>query len=185
MENWKKIYLIDMIKINLYGGPSSGKSTIAAQIFAALKVLGKRVELVREYAKELVYEGQNMKLLSESDRLIILAEQFRRESILHNSVDFIITDSPMILTAYFHKYDYAKDIVLRHLNPNEIHIWVERPAQFEEVDRSHNEEESKKIDSEMVEFIESCQVTLDRVSGSPEERLSQVLEILKRKIVNF
>jgi nicotinamide riboside kinase len=174
-----------MIKINLYGGPSSGKSTLAAQIFAELKVLNKRVELVREYAKELVYEGQNMKKLTEADRLIILAEQFRRESILLTSVDYIITDSPMILTAYFHRYEYAKDIVLRHLNPLELHIWVERPPIFEEVDRSHNEEESKQIDKEMLDFIETCNVAIHKVSGSPKERLDQVMVILRKNIQNF
>lgn len=174
-----------MIKINLYGGPSSGKSTLAAQIFAELKVLGKRVELVREYAKELVYEGQDMKKLTEADRLIILAEQFRRESILLNSVDYTITDSPMILTAYFHRYEYAKDIVLRHLNKSEIHIWVERPSVFEDVDRSHNEEESKQIDKEMLDFVENCNVAIHKVQGTPQQRLDQVMHILKKNIQNF
>lgn len=166
------------VKINLYGGPSSGKSTLSAQIYARLKLMGKRVELVREYAKELVYEGKDMKKLTEAERLIILAEQFRRESLLDKNVDFLITDSPMLLTAYFHPYDYAKEIVLRNVKNKEIHIWVERPEHFEEVDRSHNKKESLEIDKKMKAFLKDCKIKLTEVSGSSEERIALVLNLV-------
>lgn len=42
--------------INLIGSPGTGKSTIAAELFARMKWLGFDVELVSEYAKELVWE---------------------------------------------------------------------------------------------------------------------------------
>ena len=40
--------------VNLLGAPGSGKSTIAASIFSKLKFQNLNVELVSEYAKELV-----------------------------------------------------------------------------------------------------------------------------------
>jgi adenylate kinase family enzyme len=75
-----------MIKINLYGGPSSGKSTLAAQIYADFKLKNLKVELVQEYAKELVYQNHDMRRLTEAERIIILGEQFRRERILKDNL---------------------------------------------------------------------------------------------------
>ena len=42
--------------INLIAGPCSGKSTIAAELFARLKKMGIKCELVPEYIKEKIYE---------------------------------------------------------------------------------------------------------------------------------
>lgn len=167
-----------MVKLNFYGGPSSGKSTIAARVFASLKEMHQRAEYVQERAKELVYEGRNMKTLSEAERVALLAEQLLREERL-KEVTFMITDSPQLLTAYFHPYPYALDIAKRHLKADELHFWVKRPAAFEEVDRSHSKEESVVIDGQMKKFLTDAGITLIEVDGSPEERLMTVMFALK------
>ena len=51
-----------MIVINLFGGPSSGKTTMAAGLFRLLKTMNKKVELVQEFAKDLVWENNLGKL---------------------------------------------------------------------------------------------------------------------------
>lgn len=168
-----------MIKINLYGGPSSGKSTLAAQIYADFKLKNLKVELVQEYAKELVYQNHDMRRLTEAERIIILGEQFRRERILKDSVDYLVTDSPMLLTAYFHNYDYAIDIVKRHLKPTEFHFWVVRPKNFEIEGRSHDEEQSKQIDKEMKQFLSEVDgIKLHLIDGSAEERLKKIVKVV-------
>ena len=45
------------IVINLFGAPGAGKSTGAAYIFALLKIAGIEAELVTEFAKDKVWEG--------------------------------------------------------------------------------------------------------------------------------
>ena len=45
--------------INLIGAPGSGKTTIATDLFSKMKYLGYNVELVTEYAKELVWEQRH------------------------------------------------------------------------------------------------------------------------------
>lgn len=46
--------------INLWAGPGSGKSTIAAYVFSKLKMKNINCELVTEYAKQLVYSGRKV-----------------------------------------------------------------------------------------------------------------------------
>lgn len=55
-----------MRKINFYGGPGSGKSTVASQLYTDLKILQYTTELVREAAKDKVYLGIDL-----SNRIII------------------------------------------------------------------------------------------------------------------
>lgn len=42
--------------INLFGGPSAGKSTLAAGVFYNLKCMGINCELITEYPKDKVWE---------------------------------------------------------------------------------------------------------------------------------
>jgi hypothetical protein len=94
--------------INLFGGPGVGKSTVAADLFCKMKREGYNVELVTEYAKELTYD-ERFKVLDE-DQLYVFAKQHRRILRLKDQVDFIITDSPLLLS-----------IVYAGLNPSIIY----------------------------------------------------------------
>ncbi len=48
--------------VNLFGGPSAGKSTTAAGVFALLKLHDLRSELVTEFAKDLTWEKREKTL---------------------------------------------------------------------------------------------------------------------------
>ena len=68
-----------MIVIDLYGSPSSGKSTCAAYVFANLKMRGVKCELVTEVAKDLVWD-ENAKALW--NQAYVFGNQFYRLSRL-------------------------------------------------------------------------------------------------------
>jgi len=88
-------------RVNLFGGPGAGKSTIAALIFAHAKLSGKHIEHVQEYVKSWVYEKRDV---SGFDQLYLLAKQIRREDLfLRSGVDSIVTDSPVMLAACYAK----------------------------------------------------------------------------------
>ena len=80
--------------INLFGGPGIGKSTIAARVFSELKERHVSCELVTELAKDITWE-ETHKLLD--NQLWLYSEQFRRQFRLLDKVDFVITDSPLLM----------------------------------------------------------------------------------------
>lgn len=84
--------------VNLFGGPGAGKSTIAAEVYAALKVQRKRAELSLEWIKAWAWEGR---LPAIFDQIYISAKQFHQESRLYGKLDYIITDAPFLMGAFY------------------------------------------------------------------------------------
>ncbi len=79
--------------INLFAGPGAGKSTTAAALFAVMKSKGHSVELIHEFAKELTWEHST----ALQDQLFVTANQNRRVQRLVGQVEFIISDSPILI----------------------------------------------------------------------------------------
>ena len=91
--------------INFYGGPGSGKSTKAAGLYYKMNMAGFSVELNNEFAKECVWED-NVPMLK--DQLYMLAHQHRKILRLVGKVDYVITDSPVLLSGIYRElYDGA------------------------------------------------------------------------------
>jgi Ni2+-binding GTPase involved in maturation of urease and hydrogenase len=88
------------IVINLFGPPGSGKSTGAAEVFAALKKLGVNAELVTEFAKDKAWE-HNLKAVN--NQAYVFGKQCYRMSRCADEVDVIITDSPLFLSIIYNK----------------------------------------------------------------------------------
>ena len=89
-------------------GPGVGKSTIAASIFCKLKELGFNVELITEYAKECVYEN---KLKTMQDQIYLLAKQYHKIKNALDYNDILITDSPLLLSCIYFKYNNLNNII--------------------------------------------------------------------------
>ena len=146
------------VVINGYGGPGAGKSTACMEITAALKKAGYGAEYVQEYAKELVYD-KNMEILdgSAKNQFEILKEQTRRVDRLYDQVDFIVTDSPILLNEIYNKEltpEY-RDIVGKIQNSySNFSFFIERDvSNFEEEGRIHNLAESIQKDQEIRDML--------------------------------
>ena len=87
--------------INFFGGPCSGKSTAAAGLFYLMKKQKYNVELVTEFAKDLVYEDHTMAL---SEQNYVFANQEYRLARLEGKIDYAISDSPLILSNISSKF---------------------------------------------------------------------------------
>lgn len=107
--------------INLLGSPGAGKSTLAADLFAKMKRRGLKVEMVREVAKEWAWAGRE---IGPFDQIAIIGEQIGRESSLFGKVDYIITDSPVLLGAFY--LDYYYDQLFMNTMVKEYYSYGER-----------------------------------------------------------
>jgi len=76
-----------MVNINLFGGPCVGKSSVSSSLFAELKALHLRVEQVHEYAKDLTYNKDYVRL---SDQVAVLGEQHHRLFRLKGHADLYV-----------------------------------------------------------------------------------------------
>lgn len=134
--------------INLIGGPGTGKSTIAAELFAKMKWQGISVELVTEYAKDLVWEQRKHTFKNE---LYIFAKQHHRLFRLQGEVDYIITDSPIIQSIFYNKIygdnsEIYENFVLNEFNKFEnINFWLKRTKPYVEKGRNQTQEEADAI----------------------------------------
>jgi len=95
--------------INLFGGPGSGKSTMATSVFALLKMHDVNCEYVSEYAKDLVWEGKDR--LMNTDPLYIFSKQHLRQRKLENKVEIVITDSPLLMSLVYYRDPIYIDFV--------------------------------------------------------------------------
>lgn len=88
------------VVINFLGPPCSGKSTTASQLFAYIKAnTTSSVVLVQEEAfKYLMDHGKRPERVHEFG---LFGKQTSDQSIFFNKVDFIISEGPVAMTAFY------------------------------------------------------------------------------------
>lgn len=158
--------------INFVGGPSAGKSTMAAQLFGWMKQNRMNVEYVSEFAKDLTWDKALPVL---DDQLYVFAEQNRRLYRLLGQVDYIITDSPLFLSLYYVNHGMTKissdeqahvaahwrvafeDLVTTtwFLYNNKTYNVIRGNRKFIQAGRNQTEAQSKEIDTELISLMDS------------------------------
>ncbi|MGZ8924602.1 MAG: AAA family ATPase [Nitrososphaeraceae archaeon] len=134
--------------INFFGAPGSGKSTLAAELFSYMKRRHYSVELAVEYAKDMVWEERHNIL---QDQLYMLAKQNRKIRRLNSVVDYVITDSPILLSCiYIDDSDIynqtLKQLAVEVFNSyNNTNFFINRNHSYVELGRNQNELESDII----------------------------------------
>lgn len=151
---------MNTIVINMLGGSGLGKSTTAALVFGELKSQSQSAELVREFVKEWCWSGKKVGSFGQS---IIYGQQLERESILYGKVDFIVTDSPLILCPIYQNHydghDTIKNCVFQDLktakNEGVIHLnfLLKRHKAFDPRGRYETEDVAKLIDKKVESFL--------------------------------
>jgi len=179
------------ICVNLIGAPGSGKSTGAAYIFAKLKMQGINCELVVEYAKDRVWQND---LEVFRNQFYVTAKQSQRMARLQNKVDIIVTDSPLLMAAYYAKdKPYYKPYVevLQHLHNEYLNIncLIKRVKPYNPKGRFQDEAGSDAMQSEFIEmYAKEFGVTLDDFKGNEKgynEIIKGVLECHQKEFINF
>ena len=174
--------------INIFGGPGIGKSTTASGLFYMMKKNRLKCEYVTEYAKDLVWE-KRFNILAE-DPLSLLAEQHRRIDRLKGNVDYVVTDSPILLSAIYanHYQEGKKDLGengLIHFNKLTAELFNKfdnynyflvhtQKIGYQGEGRLQNSIEALERDEEIFDYLVANEVRFKIMEGNEEESLDGV-----------
>jgi len=143
--------------INIFGGPGIGKSSIAAGITYKLKKNHISCDQPYEFPKLLAWDDNHSAI---QDQLYVLANQHRGIVKSYGKVDYIVLDSPILLSLTYRNYykgtEYPSSLygesfdkmVLDTFNQyDNINIVLDRADGVHNNDeRYQNLEESKELD---------------------------------------
>ena len=160
--------------INLIGGPGCGKSTVAYGLSHLMKANYKNMEYCSEFAKDLTWD-RSFDVLN--DQLYILANQNRKLHRLVGQVDWVVVDSPIILSLYYVQ-------LARENNPGYLNrtfsslvteLWnqydnytffLDRKFEYQTVGRNQTEAEAKKIDQSLITMLDEHGIPFTRLPSS-------------------
>lgn len=176
--------------ICLYGGPGTGKSTTAAGIFYKLKLAGYDAEMNREYVKDWVWEGRNIK---SGDQPYLISKQARKDRLyMENNVDFIVTDSPLLLSEVYAKLDPSEGegfgtvnaLISHHHNFSKEkgykidHFFLTRSKDYNPNGRTQTEDEAKELDAMIKQVLDDRGVVYHTVEAD-ENAVDTILSIME------
>ena len=154
--------------VNFYGGPGAGKSTSAAATFAALKLKRINCELIQEFVKEAAWENRSKKIFMAQDYLF--GKQHFRLIQVQDSVDIIITDSPLILGCAYIGPDYQlpslKNVIKEAYDCyDNLDIFVHRGADYEPAGRNQTLDEAISLDSRVEQVLHEHKISCEKVQS--------------------
>lgn len=173
--------------VEFWGSPGSGKSTFAAECFAEAAKRGLNAHYVPEFIKPHANRGLP---IDELDQLWISGEQTRHESGTYGKYDYVFTDSPVLLPAFF-SYYYDDDdmglasVICRWENRANAKYDIRRirvflplvEAWFKQTGRYESFEQSKAMSDKLARWMKKVtgQAAID---GSDRDRASFVQKYL-------
>jgi deoxyadenosine/deoxycytidine kinase len=158
--------------INLIGGPGCGKSTLAAQLYSDMKTFDLDVEMVREVAKEYAWEG---KPLTAFNQISIIGEQIKKESSLFGKVDYIVTDSPVLLGSFYFEHNHDQQFMNKMVQDyykfaeqngvRFINFVLDRHQKYNPKGRFESEQEAIQIDEAIVLYLAAENYKYENLAG--------------------
>lgn len=170
-----------MIIVNMFGAPGAGKSTGAAYVFSKLKLAGINAELVTEFAKDKVWEGNQAVFQNQA---YIFGKQYFRISRLQDKVDVVITDSPILLSSFYNKdklLNKELDALVTKVfeSYQNFNVYINRVKTYNPAGRFQTEEESDKLAMDLEKFLTDRGITCKYYPGSEDGYNTLVSDILK------
>lgn len=166
--------------INLIAPPGSGKSTLAMELTAHFKWHSVAAEYVSEFAKDLVWDQCN-KLFE--NQLLIFANQHHRQFRLLGQVDFIVTDSPLILsTIYNENHLYLNQTILEAFNTfDNINFFLHRTKPYVKLGRYQEEHEANELGTRITKFLSDYKIFYYPITAQ-ENASKDMIEIIKQHL---
>ena len=171
----------ETLVINLIGGPCSGKSTVAAELFARLKKMGIKTELVSEYIKDRIYEENKT---MPNNQIAIFGMEHYNISTKLGKVDVIVHDGSYINNIIY-KTEYNKEfddlIISEYKKFNNLDFFIKRGnIEFESYGRIHNLKQSKELDRIIKETYDNYGLTYIEVES--RDAVDKIIPIVLKKL---
>ena len=171
----------ETLVINLIGGPCSGKSTIAAELFARLKKMGVHCELVSEYIKDRIYEeNQTM----PKNQIAIFGMGHYNISNKLGKVDVIVHDGSFINNIIYKTEEnkYFDDLIISEYKRFwNLDFFIKRGnIEFETYGRIHNLKQSKELDKTIKETYDSYELSYIEVES--RDAVDKIIPIVLKEI---
>ena len=162
------------ICINLFGGPGTGKSTTAAGVFHALKLLGVNAELVQEYAKDKAWEFEQFKgsetpLVFQCQEYLFAHQMFRMRRLV-GSADVIVTDAPILMGLAYMSPSFdlpsLKNVISEaHCLFDNRNFFLLREKEYNPRGRIQSEDQAKMMDVKIRNMLDTHLVDYETVSA--------------------
>ncbi len=148
-------------RINFFGVPSVGKTTVATGFFHYCKAKHYNCELISELARDWAYTDRSIKSF---DQIYLTATQMHREDtlLLRKKVDFIISDSPILLNTFYSEIanaDFTKPLIdlhrlFEHKYPS-INFYIRRneKSSYSASGRHHDEKQLFELNQKLDLFL--------------------------------
>lgn len=173
--------------INLYAGPGSGKSTTAAHLFSNLKRHNFKTELVGEFAKELIYLGNDTQLVNQ---VYIMGNQYRKlKDLQRHGIDIAISDSPLLLQlTYCRTKPYFAEMkaLVEKLDDefDNINVFIKRTKPYQTYGRVNTEMEARDLDKVIWDSMNGdFHYVINGDNAGLEQFAEEVLQIADKQLL--
>lgn len=174
--------------INLFAGSGAGKSSLSAKLFSDMKSNGYHVELVTEYAKEKAWRGEK---IGPYDQIKITGIQSSREANLYHKLDYVITDSPLLLgpiyELYYTKNSLMLDAVNKLMTKAEVNgvvyhnFFLKRQKKFDKRGRFETEAQANEVDKLILNKLKKWDINFESICGTDANKILSIKNYLKLK----
>lgn len=174
--------------INIFGGPSIGKSSVASGLFYEMKKRHISVDVPYEFPKVLAWDNNTEAV---KDQLYVIANQHRGISRSWGDVDYIIVDSPLLFAPvyktfysdkpYYPSMFYGKEfddfILSLHNQYDNLNVILKRDeSRFEDTGRYQDLDQSKTLDLLIKTYLIEHNINYTEVKT--EAAVDEILNLL-------
>jgi thymidylate kinase len=168
--------------VNIFGGPGTGKSTMASSIFSQLKREGVDAELISEYAKDLVWDRAQPIL---GDQIYVFGHQHHRCFRLNGQVEVAISDSPTIQGLAYKTPNLSETfdalVAEAYKMFNNLNIFLERKHEYNPNGRNQTEKEARDIDEVTMAILNKHDIAYHSLPAE-DKSIEKIINIVYERL---